>query len=387
METGRTQKQFQTEILTKHSEEMTKEVNDNNYIVSIDLGTTTIAMELVGARSARRFKTWTIMNPQASYGADVISRIRASSEVSRDGRPIGEILRDLVREAVSDGLTALLQNVTEPVSVYLAGNTVMTHLFLGRDVTSLGEVPFRPVTLDEGCVRLSFDDGQREIDVHTLPMLSAFVGGDITAGLCAVNLKEGDLFLDLGTNGEMVLLKDGRYRATATAAGPAFASPSDSRTGTDKIALISRMLRLKLMDRSGYIEDEETAVRSGFLSMDEVREIQLAKGATRAGLECLLRICDMDSADIGTFHIAGGFGFHLDARAAEEIGMIPEGLAGKVKIEGNTSLYGAYLWGRSRENGDALSIPPMAELRRHLTGINLAAVSDFKEKYISYMDF
>ena len=194
--------------------------NDRKTVAVADIGTTTIAMQLLEAGSGYILDTFTCLNPQKIYGTDVISRIRAGMEGN------GEILRKLVRDVLADGIKKMTENVENDGTcrlehIFLSANTVMGHLFMGYPVESLGKSPFIPMNIKR--------DGTNWLGVPTIlvPGISAFVGGDIVSGLYACGLCQQEksekwLFLDLGTNAEMVMGNGNQAAATAAAAGPAF---------------------------------------------------------------------------------------------------------------------------------------------------------------------
>ena len=173
--------------------------------VAVDIGTTTIAMQLIETESGQVLDTHTCLNPQRSYGADVISRIQAGAEGE------GERLKRMVREALAHGIGQMVKRSAKPKLMIISANTVMEHLFMGYPVESLGKSPFLPVNIKT--VTMDY----LGIPTVLLPGISAFVGGDIVSGLYACGLcpsaeKESGiwLFLDLGTNAEMVIGKGDR---------------------------------------------------------------------------------------------------------------------------------------------------------------------------------
>ena len=244
-------------------------------MIAVDLGTTTIAMQLMEADTGRVIDTYCEMNPQRSYGADVLSRIQASCEGNR------EKLQDLVTEALERGVTRFRQRKAGApdaeargkggaqaadlqddgaqssggqesgriVCMCIAGNTAMEHLLMGYDVSTLGRSPFVPV--ETGLQEYRHPGW--DFPVWLVPVISAFVGGDIVAGLYACGMlpagparsgRAADLLIDLGTNGEMVISDGTRMIATATAAGPAFEGGAGAgMIGSDMIACTAELLR------------------------------------------------------------------------------------------------------------------------------------------------
>ena len=192
------------------------------YVLCIDLGTTTVVMELRDGRTGGLLHTEGFANPQRVYGVDVLSRIQAAGE----GR--ADIMRSLIRDALLKGLEDCLSSLhnskadRRKTKIFLAGNTAMLHLLLGYDVSGLGRAPFTPCSLEAEALTLRGRDGMT-YTMRILPGISAFVGADILAGLYGTEFgRATDLFVDLGTNGEMALGNREKYYCTATAAGSAF---------------------------------------------------------------------------------------------------------------------------------------------------------------------
>ena len=396
------------------------DVTDNNItdvIIAVDLGTTTIAMQLMEVETGRVIDTYCEMNPQRSYGADVLSRIQASCEGNRDR------LQTLVIEVLERGVEKFVQHKILIRCMCIAGNTTMEHLLMGYDVSSLGHSPFTPVE----CGLQEFSHPAWDFMVWIVPCISAFVGGDIVAGLYACDLLMCDsekeyarhmtkqqrsdgheaaaLLIDLGTNGEMAITDGERMIVTATAAGPAFEGGAGAGiVGSDMVACTAELLRQGIMDETGLlaepyftegisaqIADKEhyrfTSGRSGqklYLTQSDIRSLQMAKAAVRAGVEILLG--QMNERLNVRVYLAGGFGYYLDVEAAFAIGLLPEHMRGRVWAVGNTSLEGAYrighdLW-QGKTDGQSLERSISS-----IDSINLAKQPDFEELYIRYMNF
>jgi len=192
--------------------------------VAVDLGTTTIAAQLLDLRTAQVLAVRTGLNPQAKYGGDVMSRIDFA--VNGGATTLTQLIRDELGAMISELLLAAQRSPTELTRVVIVGNTAMHHLFCGLDITPLSHSPFEPAT--DGMQifparDLGWDSG--DAMVHFLPCLGGFVGSDILAGILATNLHESDslrVLIDLGTNGEIVVGNRERILCASTAAGPAF---------------------------------------------------------------------------------------------------------------------------------------------------------------------
>lgn len=422
------------------------------YIIAVDLGTTTIAMQLRDAVTGAVADTYCERNPQRRYGTDVLARIQASVEGH------GEELRGLVCEVILRGLSQFAENLRKKTDgsctgnengegagaaesmsrkgsmgnflcMCIAGNTAMEHLLLGMDVSSLGKAPFVPVEkglqkvtlarLFEGLdnlpenLRVTDEGISLDFPIYIAPCISAFVGGDIVAGLYALGLLAAEalgdreragkrravLMIDLGTNGEMAITDGRRMLVTATAAGPAFEGDG-TMVGTDRIALTAQLLKRGILDESGLlaepyftegvkIESAKGTAAAGryeengcYFIQQDIRALQMAKAAVRAGVEILWE--EMGCPEIEKVFLAGGFGYYLDVEAAVAIGLLPADMRGRVRAVGNTALAGAYELGRDL-CGNRLDAALLEKWSGQAESINLAKTERFEELYLKYM--
>lgn len=286
----------------------------------------------------------------------------------------------------------------------IAGNTAMQHLLMGYHVESLGKAPFVPT--EKGLQNVSasrvFPGINEAFPVYIAPCISAFVGGDIVAGLYALHLLpalfgnekgETSLFLDLGTNGEMVITDGARMIVTATAAGPAFEGKGDL-IGTDRIALTAALLRQGILDETGllaepyfqegvFAEAKKNGENGCYFMQEDIRALQMAKAAVRAGVEILWE--EMGRPRIDRVYLAGGFGYYLDVEASIAIGLLPASVRGKVQAVGNTALAGAYELGGALSRDKTLGELLEKGLSR-IESINLAKKKPFEKLYLRYMN-
>ncbi|MBD5489296.1 MAG: DUF4445 domain-containing protein [Lachnospiraceae bacterium] len=429
---------------------------EKDIIIAVDLGTTTIAMQLMSMESGRVIDTYCEMNPQRRYGSDVLARIKASCEGSR------EILQKLVIEVLERGVSQFERclskrtaaNETGISAMCIAGNTTMEHLFMGYDVSSLGRSPFTPVEIG----LQEYRNPAWDFKVWLVPGISTFVGGDIVAGLYALGMLPGGcgaerthnisemqvdielqdknqvqdwaepqdksqdqsriehrnenqaqnctnpqikvqdksethttILIDLGTNGEMAITDGTHMIVTATAAGPAFEGGAGAGViGSDMIACAASLLKQGILDETGLLAEPyftegvtvgEPAVR---LCNKDIRDLQMAKAAVRAGIEILRR--QMGETQIGHIYLAGGFGYYLDVEAAFSIGLLPEHMRGRVAAVGNTSLAGAYMLGRDLWRGKT-NQAALEQSLSSIVSINLAEREEFERLYVRYMNF
>lgn len=416
-----------------------------DYMIAVDLGTTTIAMQLRGMDSGKVIDIYCEMNPQRSYGADVLSRIQASCAGA--GRKLQEavwkVLRKGVQQFQNNKITYGINNIS---CMCIAGNTTMVHLLMDYDVSRLGQSPFMPITLD-----LLEESWENMFPVYIAPGISTFVGGDIVAGLYALSMLPGQktgkakkvvteqaeteqavteqavperavteqvvtdestpaknhqdsgkikMLIDLGTNGEMAVTDGDRMIVTATAAGPAFEGGASAQViGTDMIALTAELLQTNVIEETGYMATSPCQVRGITITQKDIRDLQLAKAAVRAGTEILWQLLDKtgnrekilpqspeQAYGLQRVYLAGGFGYYLDVEAAFSIGLLPDRMRGKVQAVGNTSLEGAYRLGRDFHKKVLLK-EEIQEMLARIEHVNLAKQEAFDELYIKYMNF
>lgn len=361
-------------------------------LVTADVGTTTIAMQLYDWDGGVE-TDFACVNPQVRFGADVLSRIRAAEDMSA-----AELMRREVTEKLEIGLEAFRMHLGpgETMRMVLAGNTVMIYLLLGFDPAGLGSAPFTAGHLEAAETQIG------GVDCVTFPGLSAFVGGDIAAGMYACGMAEREeltLLIDLGTNGEMVLGNRNRRIACSTAAGPAFEGGVNRGVwGADMVHLLARLRQEHILDETGLLSDEYfedgILIESVRVTQESIRAIQLAKGAIGAGIRILMREYGLeeDWQAVDRVVLAGGFGYYLRPQDAAVIGLLPPALVPKTAAGGNTALAGALRLGRLLWAQDAFG--DTQKYRKELPRIlgvsgtevlNLAEHPDFQDLYIRNM--
>lgn len=356
--------------------------SEGRRLVTVDIGTTTIAMQLYG-QTGEVADYYACVNPQVKYGADVLSRIEAAQK-SDVARKLQKLVQDVLKQGFEKFNEQLLEG--ESLLAVIAANTTMTYLLMGYDTKELGQAPFAAKHLSYMLTEICGEE------CLICPGASAFVGGDIMAGVLACDMWQKDeitLLIDLGTNGEMVLGNRERMLACATAAGPAFEGGVNRGIwGADMIRLLATLLEKGIMDETGLLVDPyfETGVRIGdvHVTQESIRAIQLAKGAIRAGMEVLVREYGITFEQIDRVVLAGGFGYYLDPRAAVRIGLLPDALVDRTVAGGNTALAGARKIAYAYLNeGDRC----FGFETDHVQVLNLAQRPEFEELYLRYLDF
>jgi uncharacterized 2Fe-2S/4Fe-4S cluster protein (DUF4445 family) len=365
--------------------------------LAVDLGTTKVAGYLADLMTGETLGADAIMNPQIPYGEDVMARITHALEEAEG--------RSTLQRVIVEGLNHLAQGLCtragrrpdEIAEAVVVGNTAMHHLFLGLPVSQLGLAPYVPAVADALDVKardlgLAFAPGAY---VHLLPNIAGFVGGDHVAMLMATGLWEEEkvvIGLDIGTNTEVALKAGDRLLTCSTASGPAFEgahirfgmraatgaiervrlddarvryktigdAPPVGLCGSGILDAIAQLRLAGVMDRMGRIKPHRRA-RQGekgleFVLVDagesgvneditisraDVSEIQLAKGAMRAGVRILLHEAGLSEADLEGVVVAGAFGTYIDVGSAVTIGMFPPLSLDRFQQVGNAAGMGA----------------------------------------------
>ena len=387
--------------------------------IAIDLGTTTIAAQLLDLQTGNVLAVQTALNAQARHGGDVMSRI----EFAMNGGRLE--LQRLIREQLGAMLAQLLAVAGESAPrapklhrVVIVGNTVMHHLFCGVDLAPLAASPFQP----EQPGRFQFSPRDlgwnlpAAATVDFLPCLGGFVGSDILAGIFATGLHESRelmALMDLGTNGEVVVGHRGQMLCTSTAAGPAFEGAriaqgmraatgaiSEVRVednflscrvigggeprglcGSGLVDAVAAGLELEWIHPSGRMANRREMPLAGSVKLlaADVRELQLAKGAIAAGLKILAGDLGATLADLTQVHLAGAFGNYISRASAQKIGLLRMPLD-RVVPAGNTALLGAKLaLFDALEKWDAVA--------RRVAHVSLNEAESFQEIYLEEMRF
>ena len=413
-------------------------------LMAFDLGTTTLVGYLLDGLTGETLAVASAANPQAAYGADVISR--AEYAVQGGGAEL--------RRCVEDALATLVRQAAEeagrsPEQILLAavaGNTCMHHLWLGLSPASLIQAPYRPVLrapldLPAAACRLPIHPVGR---VLALPNLAGFVGADTAACLLAAGFHRRErpaLLVDIGTNGELVLGDRRRRLACSTAAGPAFEGANISQgmrggpgaidhvtlegdtlrchvigggkaaglCGSGLVDAAARLLALGVIDATGRMAGAEelppalagrivqrdgqpafvltppSDSRDGqpvVLTQRDVRELQLAKAAIAAGIALLAQSWGIALGDIPEVLLAGAFGSFMDLDCAYAIGLLPPELEGRARPIGNAAGTGARLAALS-----AGQLRLCTRLAGETACLDLAAHPEFQTRYFTAMNF
>ena len=345
--------------------------------IALDIGTTTVSARLVDLDTSTALDTISELNDQRPFGADVMSRIGAA----KSGKT--EELFTLINRQTERIIKSFKERWDIPKIEKLAvsANTTMLHFFLNIDPSSMGELPFTPVFLEEKelkgeALSLSVED------VTVLPSIAAFIGADISAGLTALDIENvpgPSFFIDIGTNGEMALCSNGSIYCCSTAAGPAFEGaeiscgiggvkgaisgvkpaeggaeglslttigsvPPVGICGSGLVDAVAVMLRQGAIDETGFMPAmaKEFSLAPGVsITGRDIRQFQLAKSAILSGIRILCRNGGLRPADIKSVFVAGGFGFYVNKQNAVASGIFPGEFLDAITVCGNLSLQGA----------------------------------------------
>lgn len=413
--------------------------------VAVDIGTTTVACYLTDLTTGRLAAVASGQNAQCSVGADVISRIQFTLETETGladlRRKILETLDGLIGRMLQEQdiePSAVMQCV-------LVGNTTMHHIFWGLGCRSLAGMPFHAVTLDlmeadAGTVGLTRVNPLAR--VFFLPGIAGFVGSDTTGAMLAAGLEQArdtGLLLDLGTNGEIVLWQGSMRYACSTAAGPAFegarirhgmqafagaidaakvaddlcvttvgGAPPRGICGSGLVSLVSELCKAGVIGRDGKIAEPSRIARPKLaarvvqngrrkeiviaqpatgsdggivLTQNDIRELQLAKGAIRAGIHILLKVAGLAVHDVDRVLLAGAFGNFIDKGSARDIGILPDIDLDKIFPVGNAAGDGARMALCDRHALKSASVA-LASGTRH---VDLSSHPDFQAEFVAGM--
>ena len=407
----------------------------NKYVLAYDIGTTTVVAYLMNGETGELLTTASLLNPQTTYGGDVIARIQYQVT-----NPESTELRDCIRTAMESlakeaaGKAGI--KVEDITLVSMVGNTAMHHLMMGIDPKSLTTPPYMPTVYEKLSLPLHdilpiFPNGE----FRALPNVAGFVGADTVGCMLSTRFdkkEEVTLMIDIGTNGEMVIGNKDRRICCSTAAGPAFEGAKISQgmrgatgaidhahwekdhleyhvigegeaigiCGSGVLDVIAALLNAGIITWRGRLESETsydyvdeagvarkmpyyqipgTNVR---ITQQDVREIQLAKSAIRSGIDLLIKGLGKKTDDVAEVLLAGAFGNYMSPDAACRIGMIPQDLLPKIKSIGNAAGEGSKLAAINEEEFEYAG-----RLHEGVEFLELASLPEFMNRYGQNLNF
>lgn len=366
--------------------------------VVIDLGTTTVILGVFDLDKEEITYLTSDNNPQRIWGADVLSRISVASDPK-----IFEQISQKIQDKILKMLTSL--EVDKKADIIVSGNTTMIHFLCHFPVDKLGVYPFLPYELDPKPINLG------DYQLHLMPGLSAFVGGDIVSGILACDLLRQDrsLLLDIGTNAEMVFSFGRKLYIASAAAGPAFegvgihfgmaavagaikevsykngtfsyqtigGKEAKGICGSGLISLLAACIREGLVESSGVIKDNSGKLYLTpeiYIDNEDISLLLLAKAAILTGIEILTK----DFGKIDKLYLSGGFSSSLKVEDAMIIGLIPKLDVDKVRVVANTSLLGGAKYLQDLEK----TKEEIEVIKKSTHFVSLAEHKDFQDIYI-----
>jgi len=422
----------------------------DGYGVAFDIGTTTVVGLLWNLKDGELLANDARRNPQVIHGGDVISRINFSNQ---DYPANLEKLQSLIVSSMNETIEGFCKNMDLDIAdikfITAVGNTTMSHLLLGKNPKSLAEAPFAPaftgeVIIDANEIGINLPAG---VKLYVMPNIAGHVGSDITAGILALKLRDmqgRNIFVDIGTNGEITFANNGKLSVCSTAAGPAFEGATIYQgmratmgaieavsildgdlelkvipgskdvmgiCGSGLIDAVAVCLNEKLIDKKGRIITKEDALKNGIneklanrlienedgraiilaerngkepivLKQNDIREVQLAKSAIYSGIMTLLALQGLKEEDIDNVFLAGAFGNYIRKEAAVRIGLLPNISIEKIKAMGNSAGVGSSMALLSKEGRKLADL-----IAKETDHVELADTDVFFNFYVANMHF
>lgn len=439
IETG---KKFVSDIYKKYISVKTK---TKIFGLAIDIGTTTVVVKLIDMLTGQNQATEAAVNPQIEYGDDVINRI-AYAETEAGLTKLHNLIIDCINGLIMKLCDKTSVSMDQIYEACIVGNTTMNHIFLKYPVTSLGQAPYKAHSLDvvnlsaeQSALKINPAG-----NVHLAPNIAGFVGADTTAVALAVDInstKEIVLAIDIGTNGELILGTKDKLYAASCAAGPALEGARinygsraaegaieavvindddidvdvigncqpRSVCGSGLIDAVAVLLDLGLLDISGRFKAQEdlpdntsakivsrimqvnnqpaftlsdTGERKVILTQQDIRQVQLAKGAIRAGIKLLQKKTGFADDDIEKILLAGAFGNYIRKESAVRIGLLPDVSLERIHPVGNAAGSGAQMMLISSQWRQLAQ-----ELARSIEYVEIAHQPDFGDCFAESMLF
>jgi uncharacterized 2Fe-2S/4Fe-4S cluster protein (DUF4445 family) len=405
---------------------------DRNYIVVVDMGTTTVVTHLMDANTIKTVDAKACFNSGGIYGREVTGRMMAAEKKGIEELQkllVGDINR-LIHNLAEDNEVSL-KDIT---AVVCAGNTAMSHFLLGLPTAGIRRSPYVATSVAPSPLRaaeVGIEINPRGL-LYSLPGISGWVGSDITAGILATELHEKEevsLLMDIGTNGEIVIGNREWLVATSASAGPALEGaggecgmraekgaiekvfevrdgigyetigsvPPKGICGSGIIDLVSILLKKGIIDRNGAIAGngnghvekhrglKRYVLTDGhggrdekriFITESDIENVITAKAAIFAAMYLLLRRLSLSFSDIRHFYVAGAFGNYLNVESAINIGLIPDVERNRIEFVGNTSIKGAKIVTFFKE-----ALNTVEKIRRDTTYYDLMGANDYVEEF------
>ena len=418
-----------------HGDELVDLRRDNQaYGLAVDIGTTTVAVVLMNLNTGKVCAEDGFVNPQKAFGLDVLSRIHYDSET-----PGGiDNLQKAIVQRIQKSAQTMTKTAGIPIDaiyeVVVGGNSTMLHALLGVPMSSLGVSPYssvftRPVTVQAEELGFALNQMAR---LYCIPSVSTYIGGDIVSGVLASRIDRAEdtvLFVDIGTNGEIVLSRKGNMYSCSCAAGPALegmniscgmrAEPGavehvvledDKVTlgiigntapkglcGSGLLEAVSQAVGKGIINRAGRVSgnsiftdldengkrrivlDEKNGI---YLTQNDIRQVQFCKGAILSGIITLMDELKLEEQDIDRVIVAGQFGKHLNPESLTGAQLIPSSLGDRISYIGNSSMVGAQLClinGEERRHAE--------QIAKNIEYIELSVSSGYEKRFTKCLQF
>lgn len=383
------------------------------YAAAVDIGTTSVAISILDISQGKVVERASFVNPQISFGLDVLSRMSAAIDLKDNLYKMQKQITKAIEENIIKIFNNYKLDIDSLYEIVFSANSVMMHILMGVDPTSLGVAPYKIVSY------FNFEIDSKDIGMNlgkytkafTIPSISSYVGADILSGVNHIDIEKMDrniMFIDIGTNTELVLKYKDHYYASSCAAGPAlegmnieFGSRAElgaienvffdlenmtkkivvigkgkarSICGSGVLAVIREALKIGLIDYRGRLvklenlqEDDKrkaflksvdgkTVIDLGevYITKKDIRNIQLSKSAILSGIVLLFNKLGMKEEEVDDLYIAGQFGYHLSKDMLIDTHFIPTIEEEKISYLKNTSLDGAISVVLSKKKRDNL---------------------------------
>ena len=414
--------------------------------LAIDVGTTSVVVELVDLASGAIIEVASRMNPQTTFGGDIMSRIAFAKKDPNGTRKLNRKVIGLANQLILEVCENAQVDRAHIYKVVIVGNTCMHHLFLGIDPSRVGFSPYAPIL--NHTVRTGAQDlGLRlpAAEVIFLPVVGGFVGADTMGMILATGVDRGHglrIAVDIGTNGEVVLGSEKRLMVCSAPAGPALEgaqirhgmraalgaiekieidndikiqvigdAPPTGICGSGMIDALAACLDAGLLNKQGLLlidqpdevpetirrrlrtgekyreivlawAEETTTGQDIVLDQDDIRQIQLAKGAIASGIAMLQKLMEIDLDAVEQLYLAGGFGNYLNLRNAQRIGLIPQLDKDRVMYVGNAALMGA-----RRALVSEQELERAERIARSIEHVAIGFRQDFQEIFVESVGF
>ncbi|NLK63170.1 MAG: ATP-binding protein [Fusobacteria bacterium] len=394
-------------------------------IIGIDLGTTTIEIDIFSYNSKDKISSIKIDNPQKKYGGDILSRLNYANESKSNHEKIRMEIVNSINEF------NFIQKVKE---IFIAGNTIMQYIFMDLELKTIVKPPFEPynknsISIEGNKLGINVNKG---VLVHSFPLLGGFVGGDTYSVLLDYmslnNNLENVFIVDIGTNCEILFFHGNTIYTASTPAGPAFeggnieygmrsgdgalktiyideninyTTINDTElkgiSGSSLISLINELYISEFIDTTGKLVEKNLIypehnfrIRDNkfyidkkiYISQNDIREFQLAKAAIRGAIETIMEIEEITIKDIKKIVITGNFGKNIDKKSLINIGIVPNIMLDKLDYRENMVSNGILKVIKNNNN-----IKLKKDIYKNIVYVNLSDNNKFKEYYIKHINF